>query len=296
MVILPAARFFIHPIACSGFYGEVWMVFVEVGKGGTMRFLVFITTLFLTWGALYAQEETPSGDVALNSRFTAMKLGVQAFKFPQNRTTSIELTGSALMPKAEGSLEIDTAGPETKITVHVRNLKPAWSLDPTKLTYILWALAPNEINRNLGELKLKDGKANLATSTNLRTFSIILTAEPYFAVKEPSRYAVMFNVSRPRAETALRADLLPIRPDSRTPLEISEARNAVRIARQSGAEHYAADILRRALQLLQQAEDVFQARKGEDTRGVEEKAREATAVAEDARSIAEQRQPAGDLR
>ena len=261
-----------------------------------MRFLLFIAVVFFTHGALYGQEGVPGENLAISSRFTAMKLGVQAFAFPQNRATSIELTGSALMPKAEGSLEIDTSSPEAKIAVRVRNLKPAWSLDPTKLTYVLWAITPNGMNRNLGELKLREGKADLATVTNLRTFSIVVTAEPYFAVKEPGRYVVMFNVSRPRAESVLRADLLPIRPDSKTPLEISEARNAVRIARQSGAEHYAADMLHRALQLLQQAEDVFEAKKGEDTPGVDEKAREATAAAEDARSIAEQRQPITDLR
>ena len=261
-----------------------------------MRFLLLITIIFFSYNALHAQNEMPAENFEMNSRFAAMKQGVQAVESPPNgQKTIIDLTGSALTPKAEGTLEIDSS-PEDKITVNVRNLNPAWNLDPTKLTYVIWALTPDGIKRNLGELKLKDGKATLVTSTDLRTFSIIVTAEPYFAVTEPSRYVVMVNASRPRPDTFLRADLLPIRPNPKTPLEISEARNAVRIARQSGAEHNAADILRRALQLLQQAEDVLKTSKGEDARDVMEKAREATATAENARSIAEQRQVSQDLR
>ncbi len=64
----------------------------------------------------------------------------------------------------------------------------------------------------------------------------------------------------------------------------------MRIARQAGAERYAADAFHRALQLLQQAESMIAIHKERDTPAAEENARQATEAAEDARATAEQHQ------
>jgi hypothetical protein len=77
--------------------------------------------------------------------------------------------------------------------------------------------------------------------------------------------------------------------DSKTPLDIYEARNAVRIARSAGAERYAAEPFHKALQLLQQAESIFSHKHGQDIPDVKQKAREATEAAEDARAVAIER-------
>ena len=76
----------------------------------------------------------------------------------------------------------------------------------------------------------------------------------YFAVNRPSDYNVLHNLWRAQTEEIVTADLPPLRPDEKTPLDIYEARSAARIACQAGAEHYAADALPGALQLLQSRE------------------------------------------
>jgi hypothetical protein len=113
----------------------------------------------------------------------------------------------------------------------------------------------------------------------------------YFAVKQPSSFVVLRNTFRARPEDAgvVRADLLPLRGDAKTPLDIYEARNAVRIARLAGAERYAAESFHKALQLLQQAESIFAHKKSKNIPDVKQKAREATEAAEDARAVATER-------
>src|SRR5262249_11879121 len=88
------------------------------------------------------------------------------------------------------------------------------------------------------------------------------------------------------------AELKPIPLDAQTPLDLYEARNAVRIARWVGADKHATESFQKAANLLQQAE-AYKARKA-GTKPVAMTAREAAQTAEDARLIALKRQ--NDLR
>lgn len=206
--------------------------------------------------------------------------------------TSVDFTGTALMPKAHGTAKVEAVHAGLKIQLHVEGLGPAFQLDPSDLTYVLWAVPPNQSKaQNLGELVLKGEESTVTSLTNLNTFALIVTAEPYFAVKQPSPMIVLQNAFHSRTEdpNVLRADLLQLRSDPKTPLDISEARNAVRIARLAGAERYAAEPFHKALQLLQQAENIFAHKKDHDLPDVKEKAREATEAAEDARAVATER-------
>ena len=101
----------------------------------------------------------------------------------------------------------------------------------------------------------------MKVTTELQAFGLILTAEPYFAVTQPSDVVVMENVLRDntkgRAETiqakyellkrgsylmnqdAAKLNIKPLEPGS--PLDLAEARNAVELARLAGADRFAAD-------------------------------------------------------
>jgi len=206
--------------------------------------------------------------------------------------TSVDFAGTALMPKAHGTAKVASARGGFKIQVHLEGLGPAPQVDPAYLTYVLWAIPLNHKSpQNMGELVLEGDETSLTSFTNFVTFAMIVTAEPYFAVKQPSALLVLQNVLRGPAEdpNVVRADLLPLRMDSKTPLDIYEARNAVRIARLAGAERYAAEPFLKALQLLQQAESIFSHKHGQDIPDVKRKAREATVAAEDARAVATER-------
>ena len=256
-----------------------------------LRYLIPLIILFV---GLYASAQQMPGDYRVPVlRLVAGPRPVHVEDYSQRRPeTDVDFIGTALMPKAHGNAKVQVVHGGFKIELHIEGLGPASQLDPADLTYVLWAIPTNQNKpQNMGELVLKGEESTLTTFTNLATFAMVVTAEPYFAVKQPSQMLVLQNVlPKPSEDTdVVRADLLPLRQDSKTPLDIYEARNAVRIARSAGAERYAAEPFHKALQLLQQAESIFAHKQSHDIPDVKEKAREATEAAEDARAVATER-------
>ena len=155
---------------------------------------------------------------------------------------------------------------------------------------------------NLGEVVLDGDESELKATTPLQSFGLIVTAEPYFAVTQPSDVVVMENIEREDTAGTLeqvdaKYELLPrgayvfnrgayhpVRLEGKGALQLAEARNAVEIARAAGADRYAADTLARAVQELNSAEGYAEGRKNE--RAVQTAARAATQTSEDARVIA----------
>jgi outer membrane protein OmpA-like peptidoglycan-associated protein len=170
------------------------------------------------------------------------------------------------------------------------------------MTYVLWGLTPEGRPANLGEVVLEGDHAKLLSTTDLQTFGLIVTAEPYFAVTQPSDVVVAENfVSKETEGTIEQVDakyeLLkrgqyvmdrglykPVKVNPKGPLQLAEAENAVEIARLAGAERYAADTYQKAIVDLKNAEDFLQ-KKGRNSKESETNAREAAQMAEDARII-----------
>src|SRR5262245_16779869 len=171
----------------------------------------------------------------------------------------------------------------------------------------MWAITPEGRATNLGEVILNGTKSKLNVTTELQAFGLIVTAEPYFAVSQPSDVVVLENVVRKDTvgkieEIDAKYELLergeyifgvepslvtPVGSNPTVPLELLEAQNAVQIAKWAGADEYASDSFQKADQLLSQAED-YQARKGAK-KSVVMTAREAVQTAEDARLISVKR-------
>ena len=259
------------------------------------KYLLLILSLVLMVCLASSAQEIPGDSRVPVLRLVSTRRLVRVQTYQHVSETKVDFTGTALMPKAHGTAKVETSRGGLKVDVRIDALGPAAQVDPTCLTYVLWAIPTNQGKpENLGEL-LRDGdESKLTTYTNLPTFAMIVTAEPYFAVEQPSQFLVLQNVlKQPENPDILRADLLPLQMDSKTPLDIYEARNAVRIARLEGAERYAAEPFHKALQLLEQAENLF-AHKKNDIPDVREKAREATQAAEQARATAAARNGKSD--
>jgi len=215
--------------------------------------------------------------------------------------TKIDFRGTPLLPYAKGQAKVESKGGSVKIQAQFESVDPATQFGPEYLTYVLWAISPEGRATNLGELLLRGGKGKLDASTQLQAFALIATAEPYFAVAQPSDVVVLENVVRPDTlgniqEMDAKFDLLqrgqyatvsapgqPAAMDPDVPLSLYEARNAVRIAKEVGSDRYASASFRKAEQLLAQAE-TYQAQKS-SKKQVETTAREAVQTAEDARAI-----------
>jgi outer membrane protein OmpA-like peptidoglycan-associated protein len=220
--------------------------------------------------------------------------------------TKIDFQGTALAPKAKGKAEINSRKGYIQVKTSVEKLPQALSFGGEYLTYVLWAITPDGRPKNLGELLVnQDGNAEIDVTTELQAFGLIVTAEPYFAVTQPSDVVVMENILRQDTvgkyeEVDAKYELLPrgmyvakqgatsMQIAKGVPIELYEARNAVMLARGEGADKLATDVLQNATNLLQQAED-YQARKA-GSKPVIMTAREAVQKAEDARLITKRRE------
>ncbi len=219
--------------------------------------------------------------------------------------TKIDFGGTSLMPNAHGEAKVESKQGYIEIEVEFRNLPEANQFGTEYLTYVLWAVTPEGRTSNLGEILRNGTSGKLDVTTELQSFGLIVTAEPYFAVSRPSDVVVMENVVRPdtigkielidakyellqRGQYEHLANVLDLKVNSKMPLELYEARNAIQIARTSGADRYASETFLKAEANLKQAE-AYRARKA-GAKTVTTAARQAVQIAEDARAIAVKRQ------
>ena len=101
-------------------------------------------------------------------------------------STHIGFQGTNLMPGARGDAKVNALTGKTSISVEFKGLTPANGFGPEYLTYVLWAISADGRPQNLGELELAGDKASLNVTTGFQSFGMIVTAEPYFAVSQPS--------------------------------------------------------------------------------------------------------------
>ncbi|MBI2681218.1 MAG: OmpA family protein [Candidatus Solibacter usitatus] len=219
--------------------------------------------------------------------------------------TKVDFQGTTLMPDAHGQAKVESKQGYIEIEVEFRNLPEANQFGVEYLTYVLWAITPEGRTSNLGEILRNGTSGKLDVTTELQSFGLLVTAEPYFAVSRPSDVVVMENVVRPdtagkieiidakyellqRGQYEHLANVLDLKVNRKMPLELYEARNAIQIARSSGADRYAAETFQKAEDNLRQAE-ALRARKA-GSKQVTMSARQAVQTAEDARAIAVKRQ------
>jgi len=219
-------------------------------------------------------------------------------------STKVDFKGTVLLPNATGVAKVKSGAGATTIKAKFEGLPPASQFGSEYLTYVLWGISPEGQASNLGEIIAPKGKGKLKVTENLQAFAMLVTAEPYFAVTQPSDAVVMENAVRKdtlgQVEVVdAKLDLLkrgqytlnvnaPAEPtvmEKGTPFAVYQARNAVTIAGAAGAAAYATDTFAKAKEQLAQAE-VKEG--GEKVRA--SAARAAVQSAEDARMIAVKRQ------
>lgn len=218
-------------------------------------------------------------------------------------STHVNFVGTELMPGAHGDAKVASATGKTQISVHFSGLTPANGFGKEYLTYVLWAISADGRPQNLGELELAGDKASLDVTSSFQSFGMIVTAEPYFAVSQPSDVVVLKNVFNDKTQGVLEevnvhyqllprglyantegahSNPMPVTDREHVALPLFEAYNAQRIAQQVGADKYAPDIMQEVAGDLRNAQAI-QDSKHRDVKGEFTAAREAVQRAEDAR-------------
>jgi outer membrane protein OmpA-like peptidoglycan-associated protein len=223
--------------------------------------------------------------------------------------SKIDFGGTPLMPSAKGSAKVESQRGVIRVEAEFKDMAAPSSLGPEYLTYVLWAISPDGRPVNLGELTLNDygngSSSKIDTTSDIQTFGLIVTAEPYYAVTQPSDAVVLENIVRPDTKGVVekisaKYDLLPrgsytkaggfvpLTVSKKDPFELYEAENALQLARLAGAEKYSQDSFKKATEALAQARQYQSQKPGQ--KPVITIAREAVVRAEDARVIALRRQ------
>ncbi len=273
------------------------------------------TLLFMIGSALslsaFAQTNSHAGMAGEPSgSASAFRVGVisrtvEAVNY-QHRggATKLDFAGTALMSSASGEAKGESKKGYMEIEVEFSDLQKPTKFGNEYLTYILWAISPEGRAVNLGEVLVGDDqRSKLDVTTDLQTFALIVTAEPYYAVHQPSNAVVLENVVRADTKgtteavnakyelmerggyipTGYRFD--PVVLDAKLPLDFLEARNALRIAQSEGAETYAGEAYQHAVELMNRA-NTLATEKHSPKKELIAVSRDAVQTAEDARTIA----------
>ena len=237
-------------------------------------------------------------------RVTVVSRSVQAVNYKhRGGATKLDFAGTSLMPQANGQAKVESKKGYIEIEVEFGNLQKPTVFGNEYLTYILWAISPEGRAVNLGEILVGDNhRSKVDVTTDLQAFALVVTAEPYYAVRQPSNVVVIENVIREDTKGTTEAvntkyELLerggyiptgykfdPVVLNTRLPLEFFEARNALRIAQSEGAETYASDTYQHAVRLMDRVDEDATS-KHTDRKAMIAVAREAVQTAEDARAI-----------
>ncbi len=257
-----------------------------------------LTSVFPAFGQ---QGPAITGDQTSGYHMRVVSRSTEAVDYRHKGSTKVNLRGTDLSPDVRGDAKVEGRAGGVKIEANVEHLRPANSFGLAYLTYVLWAITPQGAPKNLGELIVKDGKSSVRTTTDFQAFALIVTAEPDYAVAQPSDLIVAQNEIRRDTKGGVEpvnvtfqlisretynSQVQPIdssvyEVSNKTPIDLLEARNAVRIAKDAGAAQYAAAELQKAQDLLNRAEDYYRRKQGSGPIGTV--AREATQTAEEAR-------------
>jgi outer membrane protein OmpA-like peptidoglycan-associated protein len=228
-------------------------------------------------------------------------------------STKIDFAGTDLMASAQGEARVESKRGALEIKAEFSGLARPTAFGNEYLTYVLWAISPEGRAMNIGEVLVGENhRSKLDVTTDLQAFAMIVTAEPYYAVRRPSNVVVLENVIRPDTVGAsevvdAKFELIdrggyiptgynfdPVVLSAKLPLEFYEARNAVRIAQSAGAETYATTSYENAVAQLKLVDNLAAMRHVE-TKELIAKSREVVQTADDAREIAVKREDADRL-
>src|SRR6266852_3527310 len=252
-----------------------------------------------------SQVRVDSGNKVTEYRINVVSRTTQAVSYKhRSGATKINFQGTDLMPGAAGEAKVESKRGALEIEVEFSGLGRPTSFGNEYLTYVLWAISPEGRPVNIGEVLVSENhRSKLDVTTDLQAFALIVTAEPYYAVRRPSNVVVLENAIRSDTVGATEAvdakfELIdrggyiptgykfdPVILNAKLPLEFFEARNALRIAQSAGAERYASESYEKAVAQMNEA-DAVATTKHENKKSLVALSREVVQTAEDAREIA----------
>jgi hypothetical protein len=229
--------------------------------GGILKHMLLFAMGSVLSLSVFAQANPPV-TVAVESvgplstyRVVVISRSVQAVNYQhKGGASTVDFAGTTLLPSANGKAKVRSKRGTMEVEAEFGNLQNPTTFGSEYLTYVMWAISPEGKAENLGEVLVGDNsRSKLTATTNFQSFALIVTAEPYYAVRQPSNVVVLENVVRDDTKGTTEAvnakyELMerggyiptgykfdPVVLNASLPLEFYEARNALRIAQSEGA-------------------------------------------------------------
>jgi len=250
-------------------------------------------------------------------KVTVVERSLQAVNYQyRSGPTEIDFKGTVLLPSSKGHAVVESKRGRTEIDAKFEKLTPPTPFGRQYLTYVLWAISPEGAPHNLGEIVANSGdNAHVHVTTDLQVFGLLVTAEPYSAVRQPSDVVVLENQVRwdtigqtqpiiAKAELLSRGQFTYDKQAGMAAaaangprvsmdeyeklLELYQAENALAIARAAHADELAPEVYNKAQASYDEARRLVDGRVGVSL--VVQAARAAAQTADDARMIAVRRE------
>jgi outer membrane protein OmpA-like peptidoglycan-associated protein len=272
--------------------------------------VVLAVVASLSAPALAQAQTVNSNEVVQTStyRVSVVSRTTRAVKYEhRNGSTHINFRGTDLMAAATGEAKVESKRGAVKIDAEFGGLDKPTTFGNEYLTYVLWAISPEGRSVNVGEVLVGGNhRSKLSVTTDLQSFALIVTAEPYYAVRRPSNVVILENEIRPdtvgtseavdaKYELIDRGGYIPtgykfdpVVLNAKLPLEFFEARNAVRIAKSAGAAENAASSYENAVAQMKNV-DAMATMHHSDRKALISSSREVVQTADDAREISVKR-------
>jgi len=154
-----------------------------------------------------------------------------------------------------GRAELKRDGSVSQIKIEIDRITPARTLAPSLNTYVVWAVSPEGIFDNLGELQINGTKGQFNATTRFPQFAILITGEPHYMVDRPSS-AAAYRTQVPKTDVRRKSisievgayDYSAIVPTTAVGVQgwVVQARAAFQIAKIAGADRLAPEEFRNA--------------------------------------------------
>ena len=283
----------------------------------TRVFAVAAGALLLAAGAVQLRAQRSSASPAQLKRLEVAEPSGKIMSFRDGTgSTNVRLKGTRVAPRTTIGARVESKRGVSEIEIRrgdIKQLERARRYGQDFFTYVVWAVSVDGQASNLGEITFDDRRPQGVTvTTNLQTFWLMVTAEPDYAVLDPSPVVVAYSFNQDGGDDAsvpIGGALFyfthytvynnsPSTAPINIPNDLLQARKAVELAEKSGIlaeptpaggvrtseEKRVHDTLATARDFLSQAESVYVQDKSNSD--VKQFSRTAVQVSENARALA----------
>jgi outer membrane protein OmpA-like peptidoglycan-associated protein len=206
---------------------------------------------------------------ALAAPAMALEVSLTAVQFPEQRKIEVPFAATAHAPNAEITARVEARAAQTAISISFKKMRAAVLFAGDITSYVVWAVTRDGTYENLGELYVREESGSASFSTGMKEFALLITAEPYAMVDDPSDLVVFYSQA---PEDAKGTRVTPVQfsrfvPAARfgvdsianitytgaTPLDLLQAQKAYELAQRANAQQYAPGMMDEATLTLAQA-------------------------------------------